>query len=137
MMRSLLLLCLLALAPFSQADETVARAVKQAVFDNLRYIENEDVSGAMSTLHRDSLNYQPTLQALQQFIGVYKLSYEITEFRFIGVDGELALARVKQRTRKLSGPAFQDNELDMVQIFKQEEGVWKLWSQANMEIDYL
>ena len=40
-------------------------------------------------------------------------------------------------TEKISGPAFRNNEIDMIQIFKKENGKWKFWSQAILYIRYL
>jgi len=116
-----------------EAKEEIEKAVKA----NMSYLEQEDPDGPMSTIHTQSLSYKPTKNALAQLFGAYKLSYKLISYEFIVVDRGLAYVRVKQRTKKISGPAFNNNEVDMVQIFKQEDGVWKLWSQANLTISYI
>ncbi|MGO2509551.1 MAG: hypothetical protein ACTH6Y_11200 [Vibrio hibernica] len=41
------------------------------------------------------------------------------------------------RTTKVSGPTFHNNKLEALIVFKQEGETWKIWSQANMQIQYL
>ncbi len=119
------------------ANPATEAEIEKAINDNLTYLQEEDVEKSMSTIHSQSLSYLPTKNIISQLFGTYKLSYEIISYDFIASDSDLAYARVKQRTTKISGPAFKNNEIDMVQIFKQESGKWKLWSQANMSIDYI
>lgn len=44
------------------------------------------------------------------------------------------MARVKLATKKVTGPDFQDNELDLIQVFRKEDGEWKFWSQTILEV---
>jgi len=60
----------------------------------------------------------------------------LISYEYIGLSGEYAIARIKFKTTKISGPAFKNNSVDMIQVFKQENGTWKLWSQANLEIQF-
>ena len=72
-----------------------------------------------------------------QLFPAYDVKYELIDYQFIGEDSEYAYVKVKQRTKKISGPAFQDNEVEALFVFKQENGTWKLWTQANLSISYL
>lgn len=119
------------------ADKTVEINVKKAFQDNINYTVAEDVEGVLSTVHTQSLSYLPTKDLLVQLFGMYKLKYEILDYKFINYDGELAYVRVKQRTTKVEGPTFQNNEMDLLQVYKPENGVWKIWSQANMQVEFL
>jgi hypothetical protein len=67
----------------------------------------------------------------------YDSKYKILSFKYIGRDNQCAVARVKQSTMKLSGPAFRNNVLDMVQVFRQEKGQWKFWNQVLLEVTYI
>lgn len=135
-MRSLLILLTLC-SSVCIGQEQIAKALEQSVMDNLKGMVEEDADKVMATLHSQSATYNPTAGAIAQLFPAYDLSYEIVSFQFIGYDGELAYARVKQLTKKIAGPAFRDNELDMLQVFKQENGTWKIWAQANMSVKYL
>ena len=78
-----------------------------------------------------------TKQQLAPLFDNYDLKYEILSFTYIGRDNQYAVARVKQSTQKLSGPAFRHNILDMVQVFRQEKGQWKFWNQVILEVTYI
>ncbi len=119
------------------ANPKIADAIKQNILDNLKYVQAEDAEKSMSTMHSQSPSYLPTKDMMFRIFNDYNLSYEIIDFKYIAYDGDLAYARIKQVTKKISGPAFQNNELDAVQVFRQESGVWKLWSQANIDVKYI
>lgn len=136
-MKSLFTILFLILSFSADANPDVSSAVKKTIDENLLFTQSEDMEGTMSTIHTQSVLYIPTKNALARIFDNYQLSYQIISFNFIAYDQELAYVRVKQRTTKLSGPAFKNNDLDMLQVFKQENGTWKLWSQANMSIDYI
>jgi len=136
-MKFLLLLTILCMSNMVVANPGIAEALKQAVLDNLRYTQAEDSEKVMSTIHSQSPSYLPSKNMMLRLFDDYNLSFELLDFKYIAYDGDLAYARVKQVTRKISGPAFQNNEIDTVQIFRQESGVWKLWTQANIEIKYI
>ena len=119
------------------ADDEISASIKTNVLDNLHYFQAEDIEKSMSTMHSQSPSFLPTKNVMVQLFDNYKLSYELLAFKYIGYDGDLAYVRVKQRTKKISGPAFKDNEVDMVQLFRQENGVWKLWAQATVEVVFI
>ena len=91
----------------------------------------------LETLHTQSPGYLATKEQMGPLFSNYDLKYELVSFRYIGRDGEYAVARVKQSTKKASGLAFRDNVLDMVQVYKQEDGRWKFWNQVILEIEYV
>ena len=103
----------------------------------MEYSEKENIEEYMKTVHSQSAIYSATKQTLQQLFPSYDLKYELLNYTFIAVEGDYVLARVKQRTRKVSGPAFRNNIIDMIQIFKMENGIWKYWQQAILDIIYI
>lgn len=128
---------LIGLAVPSFAKENIAKQIKQTVTENLDALQNEDMARMMGTIHTQSLSYLTTKQQVAPLMENYELSYELMSFGFIGLSGECAICRTKQRTVKISGPAFRNNEIDMIQIFKKENGKWKFWSQAILYIRYI
>jgi len=119
------------------ADKNVEAGVRKSFDDNLKYSIAADIDAVLSTIHTQSLFYTSTKNILLQVLNTYKLDYTLLDYQFISYDGELAYVRAKQRTTKISGPAFQNNEIDIVQVYKQELGVWKLWAQANLSVKYI
>ncbi len=130
-----ILTILLLLAPLAYAD--TATDIEQAILNNLAHTQNEDIAATMSDIHTQSPAYLATQQTLQQLFPAYELKYELLNYEFVGEDDEYAYAKVKQITKKVSGPAFQDNELEILMVFKRENGSWKLWTQANLSYRYL
>jgi len=126
---------LVALSVGAYAD--TATDVKSVILENFEHTKNEDFEAVMGDVHSQSPAYLQTQQILQQLFPVYDLQYELVSYTFIGEDNEYAYAKVKQRTKKISGPAFQDNEVEVLMIFKKENDAWKLWTQANLAIEYL
>jgi len=119
------------------AQSETQTAIEQVINDNLKYILEEDLELTLTTIHTQSPNYASSAQIMQQLFVAYDLKYEIVEINFIDVDDEYAYVRVVQKSEKINGPEFRNNILDALQVFKQEEGQWKLWTQANLAINYL
>lgn len=112
-----------------------AEEIEQMIRQNISATQAEDISAVLQTMHPDSLLYAKTKQVLSGLFQSYDLKYTLISYRYIAEDGAYAMARVLQRTEKLSGPKFMDNDLDMVQIFKRDQGGWKLWSQAVVTVN--
>lgn len=131
----LLLLCFTPVA--HAAHEEVAAELKTVVQANLEATQGEDLDKVMATVHTQSPSYLGTKQAMPDLFENFDLNYNILSLKVVGTDDEYAYARVKQETKKVAGPAFRDNQVDMLQIFRKEDDKWKFWSQAILEIKFL
>lgn len=114
-----------------------AEDVRAVIDENLKHTQSENASGVMSTVHKASPGYGATQQMLNQLFPAYDLKYTVLSYEFVGEEGGYAYARIVQRTEKVAGPAFNNNDLEALQIFKKENGQWKLWTQANLNINFL
>jgi len=104
---------------------------------NMEDTAAKNMEAIMSDIHTQSPAYQTTKRMLQPLMQ-FDLAYEMASFKFIGTDGDYAYARVKQRTIAVTqGQSFRDNEIDILHVFRQEDGQWKFWSAAILEIRYL
>ncbi|MEB8431829.1 hypothetical protein OO007_06285 [Cocleimonas sp. KMM 6892] len=119
------------------ANTEITKLLEQAIHENVKQMKAENIEGTMATIHTKSNLYASSKSLISRLFDIYELDYEIIDIKFIAHQDELAYVRVKQLTKKVTGPAFKNNELDMVQIFKQEDGKWKIWSQANMSVVFL
>ena len=131
------ILCTLLTVMTFGASAGVSDDVRQTLEENLKYSQQENMDGMMSTIHRSSPNYMATGQAMNQLFPAYDLKYSLISYNFVGEEGGYAYIRIVQRTEKVAGPEFNNNELEALMIFKQENGKWKLWSQANLNIKFL
>jgi hypothetical protein len=119
------------------AENDIQNAINSVVIRNVQAVQAENLDAVMKTIHTQSPGYLTTKQQLQPLFENYDLKYEILSFTYIGRDNQYAVARVKQSTQKLSGPAFRNNVLDMIQVFRQEKGQWKFWNQVLLEVTYI
>ncbi|MBD1574026.1 hypothetical protein HC725_12190 [Vibrio sp. S17_S38] len=116
---------------------TTESLVRQVIDENLDASQREDSDAYMATMHSQSLAWIPTKKAIQGIFGNYKLNYYLEQFHYIAQENEYAYARVWIRTTKVSGPSFNNNKLEALIVFKKEGEKWKVWSQANMQIQYI
>ncbi|MCP4649967.1 MAG: nuclear transport factor 2 family protein [PVC group bacterium] len=119
------------------ADKAMDAELRAVVEANFVALANEDVDAAMKTIHTQAPGYLQTKELSNQLFPYYDLKYELLEFNYIAIDGEYALARAIQKTIKVDGPAFQNNIVDFIYVFKQEDGVWKFWSQAIVDTKFI
>jgi hypothetical protein len=117
--------------------EDTATGIKGVVLKNLAACENEDSVAMMATIHTQSPSFLITKQQVEPMFENYDLKYKLTYFKYIGQDGEYAVARIRQLTEKVAGGYFQNNEIDMIQVFKKENDEWKYWSQVIIDVKYI
>lgn len=135
---SLLVICFFVSISARSADgQDIAEELKSVVLENLQVTQAEDLNAMMQTIHTQSPVYLLTKQQTTPLFENYDIQYELLSFKYFGIDGVYAIARVKQQTTKKSGPAFQNNEIDMIQVFRKENRQWKFWNQMILEINYI
>ena len=137
MLAMVLLFSHVVLAENAKDDKDLAMELKSVITKNFKAYELEDIEKVMETVHSKSPGFKATKEFSSQIFPAYEIKYELLSFKYIAVEGEYALARVKQKTSKISGPKFKDNIIDSIVIFKQEAGQWKLWSQATLTLEYI
>lgn len=111
--------------------------LENVVLENLNAYQNENISRAMETIHTLSPQYLLVKEAGATIFPTYDLKYELLSFKYLVSDGEYAIARGMQKTSKISGPAFRNNIIEIIFIFKQEDGKWKLWNQAVLALEFV
>ena len=106
------------------------------MIENFRATESEDLNAVLDTMHTQSPTYSSTKQLMVSLFETYDVQYDLLSFSYVGQDGKYAIVRIKQATRKVSGPAFQNNDLDSIHVLRKENGKWKLWTTAILELKY-
>ena len=88
--------------------------------------ERQTAEETLKYIHTRSPEYEKTKEALKGQFRSLEVRPELVYFRFIGHDDEFAVARVKFKTVATSDAApFQNNVVDSIMVFHQENGVWK------------
>jgi len=118
-------------------EADISTILKKVVTDNFEAYQVEDLDAVLLTVHSQAPGYEPTKQVSQQLFPQYDLKYELLNFKYLTIDGAYAFARARQKTEKISGPAFRDNIIDIVFAFKKENNAWKFWSQVVLDVDFL
>ncbi|MBU1044752.1 MAG: hypothetical protein KJ915_10195 [Candidatus Omnitrophica bacterium] len=124
-------------ADISEQSFKTSADLEKVLRENFDAYEKEEIFRVLPTVHTLSPTYASTKDVANKIFPVYDLKYELMSFRYLITDGDFALARVLQKTSKVSGPAFRNNLIDLIVIFRQEKGQWKLWSQVILEIEFL
>ena len=117
--------------------DKISKEVKQVIQDNIKYLNDEDLGKCMSTIHSKSRGYATNKKQTENLFQRYDLSYKIDKTAFVAKDKDYAYVRVIQTTKKLKGPAFRDNKIEILHILKMEGDQWKIWTSAILKIEYL
>ncbi len=100
--------------------------------------ESESIKDLMVTMHTDSPVSMHLKTQMEQAFPVFDLNVSLVEFSFVGMNGDYAIARFKQKLEKVSGPASLKSHVnEQLFVFKQELGQWKIWQAAMLDMDYL
>jgi hypothetical protein len=118
------------------ADDKLAASLRVVAEENVRAYEAEDVDGVLRTMHTRSPEYDPTRAALPEQFKEQDLTVKLVDFRYMGHDDEFAIARVKTMVAGTPGSGFQDNVTDSVLLFHREGGLWKLWSDEVLGVNF-
>jgi hypothetical protein len=110
---------------------------KTIVIENIKAMQQEDLDRAMATIDEQSEAYEQTKKLAQRLFEVYDLKYELDSVRVIGQTESEAKVQCLQTTRKVTGPAFRDNKIDIVHRLRNTDGFWRIYSSQINRIDYL
>ncbi|MDE0314919.1 MAG: hypothetical protein OXM61_08455 [Candidatus Poribacteria bacterium] len=134
---ALLLVACLGLTVALSQDGGIAEEIEAVVMENLRATQAEDLNAMLNTIHSESPLYSQTEEMATVLFENYDVNYGLLVFRYIEQDEEYAIVRLKYSAQKLAGPDFNDNNLDTIHVFREENGSWKIWSMAILEIEYI
>lgn len=118
-------------------ESELAGTLEQVLQNHLKAYDAEDVTGTLRDVHTKSPEYQTTRQELSGQFAAQDLQIELLSFRFLGHDDEFAVARTKMKFVGPPGSSFDDNVLDSITVFHQENGAWKLWSDEVLGVEFL
>jgi hypothetical protein len=118
--------------PLAAAEPPTQTEIVELVNANLRAAQASNVPAILTTIHPESVS-QSAVEQMAEQLKAYKLKYEATSVSFVAMAGDYALIRVVQRTTKVKGPDFLDNEIDGIWALRQDGTAWKYWSQMTLK----
>ncbi len=135
-MTKILLAMLLCVGLPVGAFAATADDLKKTIEDNFAASTKEDMDTLLKTIHTQSPAFAGTKKVMEELNARFDLKYTLTDYNFIGEDADYAYARFKLQTQKVGGAEFKDNMVDNVAVFKKEDGVWKFWTQAILDVKF-
>ena len=131
-----LLFITLVFSPWSNVgaeDGSADKAIHQSLDQGIVAFNNENLSGALQSVHPDSPTYQVTKEQISRIFNNYDVKLELVDFEFVGESGPYAFVHVKEKSTKLSDTDFRNNTTDVVYIFRKHNNQWKLWGESVLE----
>lgn len=119
--------------PQAESDQILA-----VLNDNLKYSNEENLDGVISTIGGSEEIIQQTKEVYKQIFALYDLNYTISNTKIIYyADGEAAVY-TEQTTKKVKGPEFQENVSKVVHtIQKDKDGKWKIVNTSMISVEPL
>jgi hypothetical protein len=114
-----------------------ASAITAPIIANINASNAEDIRAYMATIHSQSPLYDQTESLLSPMFANYDLSFEVRNLEVIEQSASEAKVSFVLVTRKINGPAFNDNKVNGVMVMRPENGVWKIYNQQVDSVEYL
>ena len=118
----------------SSAAATPSMSPIDVIHRNIEAMNNEDIAGYMATIHPQAAGYAETEAALIELLETYDLSTTLSDVRLESETADEARVYALMTTRKLSGPEFNNNRLDVVFVLRKFQGEWKFFNQDVLDI---
>lgn len=130
-------LAIACVAPGYAESDPTAEAVKSVAERTVAALKGEDLDAAISTIHSQSPTVLLSKKSLPDLFENFDINTELLSFAYIGKNEDYAVARTKTRYMKVSGPFFQNQEVDTITVYRQENDDWKVWNQIHLNTKYL
>src|SRR5271157_6533968 len=99
----------------AESDKGIEAQLKDAMLENIKSTQAEDIDGTMKTIHSKSPLYQSTRKQLSQMFSKHLgVKYELISLKYLATDGDYAIARVHQRTTQTPPVNIKNNETDII-----------------------
>lgn len=109
--------------PEKPIDSATEAELKNVIQRNLKGNQEENMEIALMDL--DEGIRSNTEAVLKNIFANYDLSYKLNSFKVVRFDGETAEVEVVQETKKIRGPAFDDNVITIIHTLKKRPSGWK------------
>lgn len=127
----------------AQAAATVPRTDPEkdlkALFEAFIHYQNlKDMPGIQACLHEDSQALDSIQKSLEALLDHFTLQVGILDQAYGGTDGCYAYYRFTQKIEKISGPEFNDMQVENLIVFRQhQDGGWKIWNYLPLWMQLL
>jgi len=112
-------------------------AAKSVFRANVKALNEENLDAYMATLDSGSSGFEQTRALIQNLFETYDLRYEIDAIEVVEASTETIKLRVTQSTKKISGPAFNNNQLVAIHTLRKRNGEWKISETEVKDVEAL
>jgi tetratricopeptide (TPR) repeat protein len=109
----------------------------EAIYENIRATNAEDIDLYISTIHPDSPGYQQTAESIPNAFAAYDLSVNVYGLEVVEKTGSEVQVAFTMESHKIRGPGFRDNRVYGIFILRPDDGVWKIYNQKVERVEYL
>ncbi len=87
--------------------------------------------------HPENQTFASSKDQLKTILLAYKLETEYSDIEILQQDNDVAVLRLLQITKKIDGPEFKDNVMDMVLVLKTDNQQYKILSAAPIMTSFI
>ncbi len=105
--------------------------LRATVIAHYHAIEDNRLDEAMHYYHSQSPEVVQTRENIELGLSQFLLKTTTMTFCYVGQDHEFAVATAKHRYLIISGIKFVEKFADVVYLFREDRGVWKVWAKGQ------
>lgn len=111
--------------------------LSKVCFQQVEALNRGDVKAYMATMDDTSPVYLATQETFEKLTSVYRLKAEIEDIEILSIENNRATVKIKQTTKKISGPAFMDNRSTFEHTLRKVNGAWKFVETKIVKMEKL
>ena len=111
--------------------------VEDVIYSNAEYLNNEDLSGVMSTIDPESELYSSTEILVEKLFERFDLKFIVENIEVIEQTDEYAKVSFTQLTMKVSGPQFKNNRIKGYHTLRKSDGSWLISNTEILETNFI
>lgn len=131
----ILLTVSIALSAQTDVPKTLKNEIEALIYSNALAMEKENLAAIEKQLD-DGLR-ENTMRVQKLLAQNYDFSVKVISIKILCANSEYATVQVIQETKKISGPAFQNNRVTVVHTLIRKDGSWKFYATALQKVEPL
>lgn len=119
-------------------DNPEIEAVKELLIDNLKYAENKNIEGYLSTIPVDS--HAETREVMEEFFNTYTVKHTLLEFEVVEVLEDEIVAKARQKTEEVvdsDESEYKSHIAETLHVFQRIESEWKITDSSVTDITFI
>ena len=136
-MKKIFLLMIIILFVVSCSTEKKYETPEEVINANIDFMNNEDIEGAIKTLHPESPQLESTEAMMKKIFEMYDLNYKIESMKVLEEYDDEARVEFVQVTTKIKGPDFKNNRITGIHTLKKDGDSWKIYSTEMKNLEFL